>query len=95
MSIAAHPILRHQAAWTAVGLALIALLGLAFYAVVSVQVLKAQSRQLTLQVHQTAFSDCLQYVVGSTIASCSSRLGDQAQAPSDPQPAGDLLVSGR
>ncbi|MEJ7929247.1 hypothetical protein WG922_04600 [Ramlibacter sp. AN1015] len=53
------------------------LLGLAFYLVVSHQVRKAEARRTAAQVQQTAFSDCLQYVVGSTIGTCTSRLGLQ------------------
>ncbi|MBL0420765.1 hypothetical protein JI739_10455 [Ramlibacter sp. AW1] len=94
MSTATRSTSRTPAGWTVVGLALAALLGLAFYAVVSVQVLKAQSRQMDVQVRQTAFADCLQYVVGSTIASCGSRLGTQ-QAESPAAPPDLLVVSGR
>lgn len=63
-----------------VGLALMLLLGLAFYLVCSHQVRQSEARRMTSQVQQTAFSDCLQYVVGSTIGSCVSRLGAQPAA---------------
>ena len=73
------------------GLSLIALLALAFYLVCSHQVRSAESRRTAVQVQQTAFSDCLQYVVGSTIGTCVSRLGVQPAATSEP-PAAQTTV---
>ena len=44
------------------------------------QVRKAEARHNETVVQQMALSDCLQYIPGSTIASCSSRNDLQAQA---------------
>jgi uncharacterized protein HemX len=79
-----------------VGLALMLLLGLAFYLVCSHQVRQYEARRVALQVQQTAFSDCLQYVVGSTIGSCVSRLGAQpADADATVGAEAPQLVVGR
>ena len=45
----------------------------AFWLLCSHQVRKAEARQNEAVVHQMALSDCLQYIPGSTIASCSNR----------------------
>lgn len=73
------------------GIALIAVLALAFYLVCSLQVRKAEARKTAVQVHQAAFNDCLQYVVGSTIGGCISRLGAQQPAAEEAPPAGPGL----
>lgn len=59
--------------WT-IALTLIVAQTLAFWLVCSYQVQRAQARQTTSQVVQTAFSECLEYVQGSTIASCQRRV---------------------
>lgn len=56
--------------WT-LGLSLIAVEGLAFWLVCDHQVDRAQARRVQSQAEQLAFGDCLAYVDGSTIASCS------------------------
>lgn len=77
------------------GISLVALLMLAFYLVCSHQVRLAESRRTAFQVQQTAFSDCLQYVVGSTIGACVSRLGAQPVAAPQPVPeaTAELVVA--
>lgn len=56
------------------GVSLIAVEGLAFWLLCDHQVDKAQVRQTQAQAVQMAFGDCLEYVDGSTIASCSTRI---------------------
>jgi bacteriorhodopsin len=51
----------------------------AFWLLCSHQVRKAEARQNETVVQQMALSDCLQYIPGSTIASCTSRLDPGAQ----------------
>jgi len=45
----------------------------AFWLLCSHQVRKAEARQNESTIQQMALSDCLQYIPGSTIASCSAR----------------------
>ena len=52
----------------------------AFWLLCSHQVRKAEARHNETVVQQMALSDCLQYIPGSTIASCATRSGLQAQA---------------
>ena len=51
----------------------------AFWMVCSQQVRRAEARSNEVMVQQMALSDCLQYIPGSTIASCSAQL-EQARA---------------
>jgi hypothetical protein len=53
----------------------------AFWLLCSHQVRKAEARQNEAVVQQMALSDCLQYIPGSTIASCTTRSGVNTQAP--------------
>ena len=53
----------------------------AFWLLCSHQVRKAEARQNEAVVQQMALSDCLQYIPGSTIASCSARPDVSTQAP--------------
>ncbi|NML43693.1 hypothetical protein HHL11_08030 [Ramlibacter sp. G-1-2-2] len=77
-------------AWAFALLALACAQMLAFWAVCSHQVRKAEVRSNEVVVQQMALSDCLQYIPGSTIASCTSQL-DAAKAPA---PAANTAVSG-
>jgi bacteriorhodopsin len=52
----------------------------AFWLLCSHQVRKAEARRNEVVVQQMALSDCLQYIPGSTIASCSARDDVTAQA---------------
>ena len=61
----------------------------AFWLLCSHQVRKAEARHNETVVQQMALSDCLQYIPGSTIASCATRAGLQAQVS-----AGTAKVSG-
>lgn len=56
------------------------------------QVRKAEARHDEAMVQQMALSDCLQYIPGSTIASCIGR-GDAAQPAGKPALAGAVPVS--
>ena len=47
---------------------------LAFYLLCAHQVQKAQARRAASQLQWKAFSDCLAYVDGSTIASCRRQM---------------------
>lgn len=70
-------------------LSLLTVVGLAFALLVSHQVRQADARRSAAQVQLAAFEDCLQFVQGSTIASCTSRLGRHS-AP--PVPVGNALL---
>jgi hypothetical protein len=76
--------------WTVL-LALLVTQALAFYLLCSHQVRKADARRIAQDVQLMAFSDCLQYVEGSTIGSCTSRLGRQPGAAPEP-PAADARI---
>ena len=52
----------------------------AFWLLCSHQVRKAEARHNETVVQQMALSDCLQYIPGSTIASCNARGIDTQQA---------------
>jgi len=52
----------------------------AFWLLCSHQVRKAEARHNETVVQQMALADCLQYIPGSTIASCTTRAGVQMQA---------------
>ena len=62
----------------------------AFWLLCSHQVRKAEARNNEMTVQQMALSDCLQYIPGSTIASCSTYL-DQARVE---QPAARQVQTG-
>ena len=71
----------------------------AFWLLCSHQVRRAEARQNEWTVQQMALSDCLQYIPGSTIASCSARpdvkgaSGARANAMASPAMAGAQPVS--
>jgi hypothetical protein len=52
----------------------------AFWLLCSHQVRKAEARQNEVTIHQMALADCLQYIPGSTIASCSGRMDPRTQS---------------
>ena len=66
-----HP--RSRVFWVVLG-ALVAGQLFAFWLLCSHQVRKAEARGNEALVQQMALADCLQYIPGSTIASCSARL---------------------
>jgi hypothetical protein len=70
---------RTRMFWVILG-ALAAVQLFAFWLLCSHQVRKAEARQSEALVQQMALSDCLQYIPGSTIASCAVR-GDRAAQP--------------
>ena len=59
--------------WFALGALALAQL-IAFWMLCSHQVRQAEVRDTALVVQQMALSDCLQYIPGSTIASCNNQL---------------------
>ena len=63
----------------------------AFWLLCSHQVRKAEARRNEVVVQQMALSDCLQYIPGSTIASCSAR-NDMGAQPT--RASGKSIVSG-
>lgn len=65
----------------------------AFWLLCSHQVRKAEARQTEAVVQQMALSDCLQYIPGSTIASCSSQMGMQAPRERNAAMTGAVPVS--
>lgn len=85
---------RSRLFWLVLG-ALVAGQLFAFWLLCSHQVRKAEARSNEVLVHQMALADCLQYVPGSTIASCSARIDPAAvqQAGARPAMAGAVPVS--
>ena len=87
---------RSQILW--VLLALIAAAQLAaFWLVCSHQVRRAEARRNEVMVQQMALTDCLQYIPGSTIASCASQMGippEVAGVPASGSPAVPGAVPG-
>ena len=68
------PSARNPALWWLLG-ALVAAQLMAFWGVCSQQVHRAEARSAEVQMAQMALSDCLQYIPGSTIGSCTTRVG--------------------
>jgi hypothetical protein len=68
---------RSRMFWMLLG-ALVAGQLFALWLLCSHQVRKAEARSNAHTVHQMALTDCLQYIPGSTIASCSQRLNVRA-----------------
>ena len=80
---------QNRLLWIALGaLALVQLV--AFWMLCSHQVRQAEVRDNAIIVQQMALSDCLQYIPGSTIASCNNQLEHAKAAP----PAGTTAVTG-
>ena len=77
---------RSRMWWVALGAIVVGQL-FAFWLLCSHQVRKAEARQNEAVVQQMALSDCLQYIPGSTIASCSSRMDVKPQSQHDTNPA--------
>jgi len=90
----ATPAPRSRLFWVALGALAVAQL-FAFWLLCSQQVQKAQARDSHMSVQQMALADCLQYVPGSTIASCSQRLeGVRAMAqPTEAAVTGAMPVN--
>jgi hypothetical protein len=65
---------RNPALWWLLG-ALLAAQLMALWMLCNQQVRKAEARNAEVQMTQMALSDCLQYIPGSTFASCTARLG--------------------
>ena len=70
---------RSRMFWVVFGGLVVAQL-FALWLLCSHQVRKAEARSNELTVNQMALSDCLQYIPGSTIASCTMRLAPDSQA---------------
>lgn len=85
---------RSRMFWLVFG-ALVAGQLFAFWLLCVHQVRKAEARNNEYVVHQMALSDCLQYIPGSTIASCTARIEPNVQAakPAGPAVTGALPVS--
>lgn len=70
---AADPATQSRSRWTWMLLAGLAFAQLsAFWLLCSHQVRRAEARHNETEIHQMALADCLQYIPGSTIASCTS-----------------------
>jgi len=83
---------RSRTLW--VFLAMIAVAQLAaFWLVCSHQVRRAEARHNEVMVQQMALTDCLQYIPGSTIASCASQMGIDASVAGT-QASGSAPVAG-
>lgn len=85
---------RNRFFWVVLG-ALVTGQLFAFWLLCSHQVRKAEARSNEVLVHQMALADCLQYIPGSTIASCSARIDPAVvqQAGGSPTVTGALPVS--
>ena len=62
---------RDRVMWIALGALVIAQI-IAFWMLCNNQVLKAQERHESIQAQRASLSDCLQYMPGSTIMSCTT-----------------------
>lgn len=69
---------RSRMLWVILG-ALVAGQLFSLWLLCSHQVRKAEARHNEQVVHQMALADCLQYIPGSTIASCAARMDVGAQ----------------
>ena len=89
-----HP--RSRMFWVVLG-AIVAGQLFALWLLCSHQVRKAEARHNELTVNQMALADCLQYIPGSTIASCSVQVENASHVPqragAKPSVAGALPVS--
>jgi hypothetical protein len=83
---------RGRMFWLMLGAVAVAQL-FAFWLLCSHQVRKAEARNNEVVVQQMALSDCLQYIPGSTIASCTGRPGAEVQAAGGPTANGAMPVS--
>ena len=80
---------RNQTFWVILGVLAAGQL-FAFWLLCSHQVRKAEARHNEAVVHQMAQADCLQFIPGSTIASCTA---GGAVARASAQPAAKAAVS--
>jgi hypothetical protein len=64
---------RNRLFWAVLGALIFGQL-MALWLLCSHQVRKAEARQTEVQVQQLALADCLQYIPGATIATCTSRI---------------------
>jgi len=70
---------------------------LAFWMVCAQQMRKAEVRRAEMQIQQMALADCLQYIPGATIGSCSGKPPSNAEpgfalAPAQDPSAGVVTV---
>ncbi|MES2635398.1 MAG: hypothetical protein V4669_20695 [Pseudomonadota bacterium] len=70
---------RDKLMWIALGALVVAQI-VAFWMLCSSQVMKAQERHESIQAQRTGLADCLQYMPGSTIMSCTTT-SDAAAMP--------------
>ena len=83
---------QNRLLWIALG-ALVLVQLVAFWMVCSQQVRQAEVRDNAIAVQQMALSDCLQYIPGSTIASCSNQIEQARAAQATPTVTGAMPVS--
>jgi hypothetical protein len=83
---------QHRLFWGALGALVLAQL-VAFWMVCSHQVRQAEVRDTAVVVQQMALSDCLQYIPGSTIASCSNQVEHAKAIQPAPAVTGAMPVS--
>lgn len=84
---------RSRLFWLVLGTVAAAQL-VAFWLLCSHQVRKAEARNNAIMVQQMALQDCLQYIPGSTIASCNSRMDTQRASASVARPATATMGAG-
>jgi hypothetical protein len=73
---------RSPSFWLVMG-GLVLVQVVALWSLCSDQVNRAEARVTEFRMQQTALADCLQYIPGSTVASCTQRVAN----PSHQQPA--------
>jgi hypothetical protein len=83
----------HRGLWVLLG-AIAAVQLVAFWLLCSHQVRRAEARHNEVVVQQMALSDCLQYIPGSTIASCASSMGIDPALTGASQHAAQPAVNG-
>jgi hypothetical protein len=77
---------RSKLFWPVLGSVLV-LQVVALWFLCSHQVRKAEARNTEVQLQQMAMADCLQFIPGATIATCTSRILGPAEAAPAPENA--------
>ncbi|MGE4241143.1 hypothetical protein [Ramlibacter sp.] len=79
--------------WAVVGTLVVGQL-VALVMLCSGQVEKAEARHAEFQMQQTALADCLQYIPGATIGSCTARIAGNGDDAASAVAASDTRVMG-
>lgn len=84
---------RHRGFWVVVGL-LVAGQLMALWLLCSQQVRKAEVRQAQLAVQQMALADCLRYIPGATVGSCTGQVPSATPPTPNDGPIATVAVNG-